>query len=829
MTNESSSNVAAAQLVEREEQALLALLPGFDAEQVGGAAVEATTTQDLLVQREEAAVLEAQDLGGKALQKLQKRARPNRQIVQPVTQTAGTPEAVQALVAHEPEPIPDPQAVDDEEEPVVSDTSADTDLRALTALLGDPDAVPAAPAEQVGGAAVEATTTQDLLVQREEAAVLEAQDLGGKALQKLQKRARPNRQIVQPVTQTAGTPEAVQALVAHEPEPIPDPQAVDDEEEPVVSDTSADTDLRALTALLGDPDAEPVEPAVEAVLVTITPTQVEEQSKKLLGFLKDVPKQTMLLSLAKPLAKVALGMLIKKEIKSVTATTLTHILGSGSLAVPGASALVAAGADAIRLHRGGVAAMYESAAQHTLSTMTTVRGKELKGSESQKEFEKNRIEKKRSIPIKLIRKIGTAMNALRSATTQVAFRITAERSDISKKLNSIDANSVGQISDKVKEAYTAGKLSKYDILELGHKLARLRSMGFYGDIDVYGAEGSGWNKVDKRHTPELMAQLHNSLNEMIQRGELNNFNENDKKRWDQEYSDVDRKKKDRMRKGFAVAGSALATFFTASGVSLLVEKISEIDFGKLATDFKGLVRDTFDSNEIKSTNAIIPEVDATGVEVDETIIPDTDDADVDVETAVTPDADDTDSVVGATDTPDTDDADVEVEATDAPDAADTEAEVEQAAVVEQVAELRDLGNDKVPWDAIMHSIQNNSRIDVDNLNGTTNVIKNLYRALNANTEMGVIGLDSTFAIPYELGGELPEGAVGWFFSEDQIENLAPQIDEAINAFNRGEELTEIQELMINLNSSNEVVAKTIDELSDNPELFQQFMDIANEG
>nr|MBP7843144.1 hypothetical protein [Candidatus Woesebacteria bacterium] len=156
-------------------------------------------------------------------------------------------------------------------------------------------------------------------------------------------------------------------------------------------------------------------------------------------------------------------------------------------------------------------------------------------------------------------------------------------------------------------------------------------------------------------------------------------------------------------------------------------------------------------------------------------------------------------------------------------------DVAKTDVLEQVGQIRDLGNDRVPWDAIMHSIQNNSRIEVNNINGTTNVIKNLYRALNSNTEMGVIKMDSTFAIPYKLGGTLPEGTVGWFFSKDQIENLAPQINEAINASNRGEELSKIQEVMINLNSTDNVVAKTIEELNENPELFQQFMDIANEG
>ncbi|GIK84350.1 MAG: hypothetical protein BroJett025_09720 [Patescibacteria group bacterium] len=627
----------------------------------------------------------------------------------------------------------------------------------------------------------------------------------------------------------------------------------------VLSELEADLDRELFGDLESTPPATATTETAESILNRITTEQVKEQTKKLLDSMKNVPWQTMALTMAKPLAKVALGMIIKQEAKGAAAVALSKVLGAGVMVTPGAAALVAAGADTVRLIKGGSEAMYKSAAQHTAAALTTGIGREHTGSESQREFEKNRIEKKRSIPLKLLRKVGAAMNAFRSASTQVAMGVTRDRATISDLLGTIKIDSADQLRTKVLEAYTQKKVSKYDIFDLGSRLARLRAMGSYGDIDVYGAEGSSAHKVDKKYTPELMKQFHEVLNDLIQKGELSGITQEDKDRWEKEYRDISRKTKDKTRKLFAIAGSAAATFVTVGAVHAipwLVQKIEDFDFDKWKAEHFAPIKQELDElfGAQDSVETQIPEVSTEGElhgiergvidrpepeDTTEPELPELDDDSVEIieepveeapeEVEIAPEE------TPETVEPETDADNVETEAPAVPEETPVPEEPEIASPdettpgVEDAVELRDLGDDQVPWDAIMNSILRNPRVEVENLNGTTNIIKNLYRALNANNEMGVIGLDSSFAVPHTLGGDLPEGAVGWFFSEDQIENLAPQVDEAIQAFNKGEELTEIQQVLVNLNSSGTVVARTIQELNDDPELFQQILDIANEG
>ncbi len=575
-------------------------------------------------------------------------------------------------------------------------------------------------------------------------------------------------------------------------------------------------DLLAGIDALGEGDTE----TVESTLAGITPEEVAAEVDRLNASLSVVPKQTMVLTTAHAIARVAVIMVVRGKAKELTAEAIATALDSSAIASPAAAALIAAGMDAYRIKTGGMAKMYESAAQHTKSAVFSWKNETITGSESQRENEKNRSEGKWSLPRKLLRKVGSAMNAFRSATTQVAMGVTVARSKVSEELSNfnVDAQLTDeQLKEKILAAFTNRKIDTNDVLNLGKTLARLRVMGNYGDIDVYGQEGSGWNKVNKAHTPEMMAQLHRVLNELVQSGQIKSSiswnQEGFKKDWDEEYNDVDRKGKDKLRKTFAVSGSAVATFVTAGFITKLVDKIAHFDAEKFKAEHTQEVDQQVQSEDLDS----VASSDVEDSEMHHSVETD--------KFPKVPDDQDATDVPSSTEVPPVEHTPETVTHVGVPSSTTT---AETPTVLsESAAELRDLGNDKLPWDAIMSSIRHNNALEVTNINGTTNVIKNLYRALNANVDVGTIRADSSFAIPHELGGTLPDGAVGWFFSEDQIENLAPQIDEAINAFNAGKELTDIQEVLIHLNSTEGVVSSTIDELNRNPQLFQEIMDIAN--
>jgi len=886
---------------------------------------------------------------------------------------------------------------------------------------------------------------------------------------------------------------------------------------------------------------------INEVLSKITIDQIKEQINKL-NF-SDIPWQTQVLTAGTTITKVALKMLVKKQVKSMSISVITEVLNTGAETAPGIAAAFAVGKDIELIRKGGMAKLYESSAQHTASALTTIKGREHKGSESKKEFDKNTPDGKLSIPKKTFRIIGSLLNAFRSASSQVAMGVTKARSDVSEYLSDfedLDTSLTGDdlkdaIKEKVKEEFGARVIDSEYILELGRILARLRSMGNYGDIDVYGEEGStakifgkkiGFlsNTVDKRHTPEVMKQLHLAINELVMAQEISPdvFDKVDLMTdWQNEYNDVSRTRKDKLRKFWAISGTAVSTFTTASWVSSLVSKAmnlesdwkhehqaeiqedieaelnlietdltpidlndpvflsnlkqgilpfeDDLDKYELFRDGNNIAYDTdldgsydlvvygngtigmFNPDlesvdilhipgevDIEPTETpleptaeptleptpeptetpveVVPEIDIEPIDIsDETflsnlragILPEQDelepyilqeatngtsyDLDLDgapdlfvmtdgnihlssngvfenmynpsVSEAVesTPEPEPTEAPAEPTPSPtevpvelteadiftpeylanlragtlptqevldtynivysndgiigydvdldgtpdlivygngqigifdsDTGNVDLmynppveelvdetvepdqevendssqsEVDSTDTEasqaegsadntDSAPTEepAQVTEPEVAETVSadvdsevDLTNLGNDRLPWDAIMNSINNNPRIDVQNINGTTNVLKNLYKALNLNVDMGVIQPDSSFAVANALGGELPEGAVGWFFSEDQIENLAPEIDRviqlnnAITALDRGEvlselqrslidanptgsNLSELQQTLINLNSTESVVASTIDELNRDPDLFKEIMDVAN--
>ncbi len=610
-------------------------------------------------------------------------------------------------------------------------------------------------------------------------------------------------------------------------------------------------------------------------IAKLTPEEIQEAVAEQVKLAKDVPWQTALLTGSKPLAKAAVGMLLRKKAKGAITLGLAQIMGSG-LAVSGGAAVVAVARDAITLRKGS-GALYERSVQHTWAALTTLTGEERTGSESAREHEKNKIdlERKRSIPLKLLRKVGAVFNAPRSYIIKKSFGITRDRSKISQEISNIAYDLTAtdeQIEAAIIAAYKSKKLSKRTLLSLGNRLARLRSMGNYGDIDVHGETGDRRNKVDAAHNPEVMARFHAILNKLVQEGKIavdgepnhpDTLSEKAIKKWKDEFEDEQRLFKDKKRKLAAILGTGATTFATVGmtyAIPWLAEKADQLDIEEIKKNYLTPLYEGF-KETIEGTKFDI-DIDFSGYfdgvredwnegvdkvkdffGVDQTQASEGGETSGEYSEANSHGSIDTQPeenlpITSNNDTPIENESvgydpsknpDLQPNTASTPELNSTggvlpQSETLNVPLAEDQIDILNLGQDEVPWNAILHTVQDSH---VQNPMGTTNVIKNLYKALNHNLPTGVIGPDSGFAIlpDSDIPTDLPEGAVAYFFDDDQIENLSGHIDEAISTWKAGGELTSMQENLVQLNGGN----LTFEELASDKELLQQMLKLANEG
>jgi hypothetical protein len=138
-------------------------------------------------------------------------------------------------------------------------------------------------------------------------------------------------------------------------------------------------------------------------------------------------------------------------------------------------------------------------------------------------------------------------------------------------------------------------------------------------------------------------------------------------------------------------------------------------------------------------------------------------------------------------------------------------------------------SDELSWKAISNSIKNHPELKFENSNVISTIINNLYKAINIDNDINNIKTDSAFAILNEASSSLPEDVIGWFFSEDQIENLASQVESAIISEKNGEELSDLQKTFVTLGSISDSVKIIIQELTSDSSLIEELIDVANNG
>lgn len=600
---------------------------------------------------------------------------------------------------------------------------------------------------------------------------------------------------------------------------------------------------------------------VEGLTVENATAAVEKAAKDA----STVPWQTTLLTGAGFLAKAALTQVIKSNARSVLAQTIAAS-GAVEVAAPAAAGILSFVVDSGRLYSGGTKALYESAAQHTASALTTgwLGAHGIKGSESEAEYKKN-INNGRylggasGILLFGLRKLGAGLNMFRSAGVQTALGVTRDRHHISEEMKGYESiTNQSEYDERLKAEIEAENLedpesdvvgiSWSEVMQIGKRLARLRAMGGdkYGDGDVYGPAGSGLFKVDVSHSAQEMKRYHEALDRVIRESDV--LSNKQKEQWIREYDDAERKTKDKLRKFAALTLGSLGAFATASCFQLLKmmgEKLEENP--NLFKDWFARVTNS-EKNELHSTegNALdskpperihAPDV----VQQPETApIPDT-------STAPDTSAPNTEQPVEAghsTDSghetqPTVPDSSTTPDATsthEAPAVVDTDHVVVGSAVEGQhQTELVRLA-DYMEDDSQPHYIENAIRsavveqkilgTDLVRPNATVNFIKNLANMLNKGLAQRAQP-DSLYAtlegntIPTSLVAD----SVGYFFTHDQLENLAKAANEAYQLQQAGGDLTDLQEIIVNLGDGN---LETIAQVSNNAQLFEQLLTVANQ-
>lgn len=552
-----------------------------------------------------------------------------------------------------------------------------------------------------------------------------------------------------------------------------------------------------------------------------------EQERKAQS-LKDVPAQVMILNGIKPLIQTGISFYARGEVRGLSAAAL-KLAGLGEFAAPAAGAAIGTAIDAARVVKGGRAALYDSAAQSLEGLRTGWFGDRGRtGSESEAEYQKN-LNKGRylrgasGVPLFLLRKVGIGFNALRNAGVQVALRVTKDRSQISQNMDEIsqdleqDTVEAQVVQEKVQQWLERDDVSWNMVKNLGLALARLRAFGgdLYGDRDVYGEEGSGMHPVNPNHDAEKFKKLHEALNEAMQN--TSKFTDEQKQQWNEWYDESSSKGKGRERVALALAGSALGTFATLGVAAAAGRLLGE---RQTTQEIRG------EKPEFSSEGDDLQEGQA-GIETDSAQSPETG-SDTTVPETVQPEIR---QIVEEGET-----LKEELLPEDIADATKAgEAETVPVFITKLKSFVKDLferpeigpiGEDQIPWNAIYAEVTENPGIQTNDPEGVTDVIKDIYKAVNTDLITEAIQPDSGFAIlrGAEIPTSLPEGAVAYFFSDRAIANLAEATDQAFQAADAGDKLTVVQQAMVDLRNG----VLDYQDLQANQKLLRALLQISNE-
>lgn len=510
--------------------------------------------------------------------------------------------------------------------------------------------------------------------------------------------------------------------------------------------------------------------------------------------------------------------------------------------------LIAGTRDAIRARgEGGATKLYQAATQDTVSALTTGRGSERKGHESEAEFQKNRWQGWQRSPLWLLRKVGVVANAPRALLVQGAYGVSRDRSTLSRLADSngwqdntklTQADVTKWISDTIQEN---PKL----VMELGRRLNRLAALTEYGSLDVAGEKGSLFNRVSVSHDKAFLELLHQFIDLGVKQFVTDNSSDERQKfltKWNEHagYQSKDaRMRAERSAKIKGVVASAVGTMMTAGIGSTLTyfvfgDGIEDIHHG--AEQIKAAInedlKDLRDSASFIDDHLLSPligdqQIDAPGEVAPPAIVnshPGTweqtwHDATNPVDSApVGPQKEDVVDKLPQIFTHVKEPADFPPHEVDS---------LFPSVAKMQLVELKT----GVPWNDIKEVVSD-SGVTSDGQVATNTIVdglKDFWKALqpkdfdfnNIDQHAKFLSLDGVKSI-----SELPalsDGAAGYHLSDSQLTHLAEWWKEAAQV----EHPTDLQQIARDLNGLETGQPMLFDELAKNPKAMQQLLDIAN--